>query len=428
MLNKKDPLIESVQKIMLENEIRRTVTKNLNEELGIQSINNLPHELHEKYTAILEQNITAALLDEKVQMTKQQFASLDGKPEFTGRDLELARAGHHKKLAAAGKLEEQDKSEADVTSPSSIGIKKPDYATGTPDYAKDKVQTVNLVGKGNNLAPGMGRAENIAKQGDSVVTRTGKNSSSVSPSTMKEEQLNELSPGTYAGYLAKADSDVDTAQEFNRTYYRKPETGRRAILSKYNKGIERATSSLYKKGMSSKEMEDAVRSARKKIPDMEPKKILPRNVKEEQFDENWGDKPPKSEREGYSKDPEDGKWKPTHKIGKKLKQKSEMDRLKEDYDSKAKEDKRKNKKYIEKREKHGLKSDSWRERSNLLNKKAVTGMKVDDLGEEITGKTDIGDAIRDFRASKSKQLAGRSSEERRKAAIAAVLQARREKK
>lgn len=379
MLNKKDPLIESVQKIMLENEIRRTVTKNLNEELGIQSINNLPHELHEKYTAILEQNITAALLDEKVQMTKQQFASLDGKPEFTGRDLELARAGHHKKLAAAGKLEEQDKSEADVTSPSSIGIKKPDYATGTPDYAKDKVQTVNLVGKGNNLAPGMGRAENIAKQGDSVVTRTGKNTSSVSPSTMKEEQLNELSPGTYAGYLAKADSDVDTAQEFNRTYYRKPETGRRAILSKYKKGIERATSSLYKKGMSSKGMEDAVRSAREKIPDMEPKKILPRNVKE-------------------------------------------------DYDSEAKEDKRKNKKYIEKREKHGLKSDSWRERSNLLNKKAVTGMKVDDLGEEITGKTDIGDAIRDFSASKSKQLAGRSSEERRKAAIAAVLQARREKK
>ncbi len=187
MLNKKDPLIESVQKIMLENEIRRTVTKNLNEELGIQSINNLPHELHEKYTAILEQNITAALLGEKVEMSKKQFANLDGKPEFTGRDLELARAGHHKKLAAAGKLEEQDKSEADVTSPSSIGIKKPDYATGTPDYAKDKVQTVNRAGKGNNLAPGMARAENIAKQGDSVVTRTGKNSSSVLPSTMKEE-------------------------------------------------------------------------------------------------------------------------------------------------------------------------------------------------------------------------------------------------
>lgn len=35
--------------------------------------------------------------------------------------------------------------------------------------------------------------------------------------------------------------------------------------------------------------------------------------------ESWGDKTPKSEREGYSKDPKDGKWKPTHKIGKKEK-------------------------------------------------------------------------------------------------------------
>jgi hypothetical protein len=174
MLNKKDPLIESVQKIMLENEIRRTVTNNLNEELGIQSINNLPHELHEKYTAILEQNITAALLGEKVEMSKKQFANLDGKPEFTGRDLELARAGHHKKLAAAGKLEE---------------LKTDPYAE--KDAGHDVVTPVepkvNRAGKGNNLAPGMARAENIAKQGDSVVTRTGKNSSSVLPSTMKEE-------------------------------------------------------------------------------------------------------------------------------------------------------------------------------------------------------------------------------------------------
>jgi hypothetical protein len=251
MLNKKDPLIESVQKIMLENEIRRTVTKNLNEELGIQSINNLPHELHEKYTAILEQNITAALLDEKVQMTKQQFANLDGKPEFTGRDLELARAGHHKKLAAAGKLEE---------------------LTTDPYAEKDA--------------------------GHDVVTTVPKPKPEITPADQKQ-------------------------------------------------------------------LGDKIKS-----------------IKEEQFDENWGDKPPKSEREGYSKDPEDGKWKPTHKIGKKLKQNTSS-----------------TKKYSEKQ-----------------------------LGEEITGKTDIGDAIKDFRASKSKQLAGRSSEERRKAAIAAVLQARREKK
>ena len=48
-----------------------------------------------------------------------------------------------------------------------------------------------------------------------------------------------------------------------------------------------------------------------------------------------------------------------------------------------------------------------------------------ELDEKITAKTDMGAAIRDFRASKSPQLAGRTKEERRQAAIAAVLTARR---
>jgi hypothetical protein len=47
------------------------------------------------------------------------------------------------------------------------------------------------------------------------------------------------------------------------------------------------------------------------------------------------------------------------------------------------------------------------------------------LDEKITAKTDMGDAIKDFYGSKSPQLAGRTKEERRKAAIAAVLTARR---
>lgn len=47
------------------------------------------------------------------------------------------------------------------------------------------------------------------------------------------------------------------------------------------------------------------------------------------------------------------------------------------------------------------------------------------LDEKITAKTDMGAAITDFQKSKSPQLAGRTKEERRKAAIAAVLTARR---
>jgi len=45
--------------------------------------------------------------------------------------------------------------------------------------------------------------------------------------------------------------------------------------------------------------------------------------------------------------------------------------------------------------------------------------------EKITAKTDMGAAITDFQKSKSPQLAGRTKEQRRKAAIAAVLTARR---
>lgn len=48
-----------------------------------------------------------------------------------------------------------------------------------------------------------------------------------------------------------------------------------------------------------------------------------------------------------------------------------------------------------------------------------------ELQEKITAKTDMGAAIRDFESSRSPQLAGRTKEERRKAAIAAVLTARR---
>ena len=47
------------------------------------------------------------------------------------------------------------------------------------------------------------------------------------------------------------------------------------------------------------------------------------------------------------------------------------------------------------------------------------------LDEKITAKTDMGTAIRDFEKSQSPQLAGRTKAERRKAAIAAVLTARR---
>lgn len=83
----------------------------------------------------------------------------------------------------------------------------------------------------------------------------------------------------------------------------------------------------------------AAKMAKKKV------SLANMNKEETQVDESWGDKTPKSEREGYSKDPEDGKWKPTHKIGKKKKKLDEVSSgLLSRYVKKAKKDKKKNRK------------------------------------------------------------------------------------
>jgi hypothetical protein len=62
---------------------------------------------------------------------------------------------------------------------------------------------------------------------------------------------------------------------------------------------------------------------------------------------------------------------------------------------------------------------------NLASLSSSYQLEGEELDEKITAKTDMGAAIRDFRSSKSSQLAGRTEEQRRDAAIAAVLTARK---
>lgn len=53
--NKKDPLVDSVRKVMEQNELRRQVESALNEELGISSRKAVPHEHLASYDAMLEE-------------------------------------------------------------------------------------------------------------------------------------------------------------------------------------------------------------------------------------------------------------------------------------------------------------------------------------------------------------------------------------
>jgi hypothetical protein len=108
MLNKNDPLIGAVQEVMKKNQAERDAVKLVNEKFGIQDRKVLPHERQHEwetaYKSVLTEGVEA--LDEKVNMTKKQFANLDGKPGFTGADLAHARAKTHEKKASAGTLEE----------------------------------------------------------------------------------------------------------------------------------------------------------------------------------------------------------------------------------------------------------------------------------------------------------------------------------
>lgn len=59
--NKKDPLVDSVRKVMEQNELRRRVEYALNEELGITSRNALPHEQRASYDSVLEEAYKCAM-------------------------------------------------------------------------------------------------------------------------------------------------------------------------------------------------------------------------------------------------------------------------------------------------------------------------------------------------------------------------------
>ena len=77
MFNRKDPLIDSVKKVMAENEVRRQAEKDLNEELGIASKKALPFEHHKNYDALLEQKITEALKGDQHKIDANQNNKID---------------------------------------------------------------------------------------------------------------------------------------------------------------------------------------------------------------------------------------------------------------------------------------------------------------------------------------------------------------
>jgi hypothetical protein len=112
MFKKNDPLVNAVQKIMQENAIRFQAERELCEELGIYSKNELPNEHKVNFDALLEQKINEALhpnqqkLDvhepEKDKLTAQDFKMLRSKKTVKEEEqLDEGNAANKEKKNAA---------------------------------------------------------------------------------------------------------------------------------------------------------------------------------------------------------------------------------------------------------------------------------------------------------------------------------------
>lgn len=132
MFNKNDPLIDSVSKIMKENQIRRDVEQAINEELGIHSKKDLPFQSHAEYDAVLEEAIQEALkgnqhkidLNKNKRIDSHDFKLLrskkEKKPEEHGVEAEREMASKGEKIYEANK-ENKEKKNAVI---SKIGFKR----------------------------------------------------------------------------------------------------------------------------------------------------------------------------------------------------------------------------------------------------------------------------------------------------------------
>lgn len=170
MLNKNDPLIGAVQEVMKKNQAERNAAKLVNEKFGVHDRKALPHEKQGEWDAAYKAVLTEGLHPNQQKLDVHE----PEKDKLTAQDFKMLRAK---------KKPMEEATNGDTTSPSSMGIKKPDYApAGTkPDYAVRKT-----VGPKSDLIK-----KPTMSSGNSTVTQTGKTSSSATKSTMKESNLQE---------------------------------------------------------------------------------------------------------------------------------------------------------------------------------------------------------------------------------------------
>ena len=170
--NRKDPMIDTVQKVMDENARRRQIEADLNEELGIQDRKQLGHEKHYLYDQALSQRINEAVLSPK----QKSLAAIGGNPKkIDAPDLAKLRGMKN------------EANEEPPFDPDPPRKKRPDEPKTAKGLAKQAMR--DMIAKADKAKP----KQNMEEE-----------------QTVKEEltPLQELSKKTLRSYIQKAGTQI----------------------------------------------------------------------------------------------------------------------------------------------------------------------------------------------------------------------------
>ena len=141
---RRDPLAESVRQVMIENDIRRQVELTLNEQLGIQSRKQLPHEYLKEYDETLRAAINQTLNEGEGRgypLGRSESGNQHARvtPELTRqREAELKRSAKDKGDNVTSNIKETDKSISNPPEETTSGFTKEESEGSDPRNNREK--------------------------------------------------------------------------------------------------------------------------------------------------------------------------------------------------------------------------------------------------------------------------------------------------
>lgn len=232
---KKDPLVDAVSKVMQENQLRRNVEKQFQEEIGIQAKRELPFQQHAEYDRVLAERTALALNEgtmKKEELVGNQHkidANKNNKVDAQDFKILKAKKGQmeEESESAEKKMEkgedskeassmEEEAEQIDELSKKTLGsyVKKASHDVATKSaatgrYAERANKVKDEMKKGDYSNYQQGKKDDATA--DKMFGKSWKRRQGIAKATdklTKEETINEISAKVKAAYARKADKEV----------------------------------------------------------------------------------------------------------------------------------------------------------------------------------------------------------------------------